>query len=288
MDAPCLFAYVGTQPNLTNCICSKSFDRPNLKIVIKRKPKNGHLAALHVVVKELYRAEGRDTAKSTIIYCATRKEVDDVTRDLVAAFAHMLADNRNMPFPQAQTIASQRIKPYHAGLTTRQEAHLSFLVGKTPVIVATVAFGMGIDKPDIRRVVHWGPPKTVEEYYQQMGRASRDGLFGECIMYCDLHDFAKFKSGFYTKDLKGYALKATLKSMDALRDFCMSDDCCRRASLMKFFAEEPSFGKWCGTCDICLFRESNGDELERDFAFDGARVLLAAVVLVNGQVSFII
>lgn len=254
--------------------------------MIKRKPKNGAMAALNAVVKELYLAEGRGTAKSTIIYCATRKEVDDVTRDIVSAFAHMLADKRDMTFAEAHTIASQRIKPYHAGLSTRQEAHLSFLVGKTPVIVATIAFGMGIDKPDIRRVIHWGPPKTVEEYYQQMGRASRDGLFGECIMYCDLSDFAKYKSGFYTKGLKGDALKSILESMDALQEYCMSDDCCRRASLMKFFAEEPTFGKRCGTCDICLYRELTGDELERDFAFDGARVLLAAVVLCNGQVSF--
>ena len=121
-----------------------------------------------------------------------------------------------------------------------------------------------------------------------MGRASRDGLFGECIMYCDLQDFAKYKSGFYLKDLKGEALEATKQSMDALKDFCMSDNCCRRASLMKFFAEEPSFGKWCGTCDICSFREVNGDELERDFAYDGARVLLAAIILCNGQVSILV
>jgi ATP-dependent DNA helicase RecQ/Werner syndrome ATP-dependent helicase len=104
-------------------------------------------------------------------------------------------------------------------------------------------------------------------------------------MYCDLEDFGKYKSEFYLKGLKGEAREATIKSMDGLRDFCMSEDCCRRGSIMAFFGEEPSFGKWCGTCDICSYREVHGD-FERDFAFDGARVLLGAVILCNGQVSF--
>jgi superfamily II DNA helicase RecQ len=123
----------------------QSFDRPNLKIVIKRKPKNGPLSALDVVVKELFQAEGRDAAKSTIVYCATRREVDTVANEMIAAFSHKLADYRNMSWDQANSIAKLRIKPYHAGFSheIRKESHLSFLVGKTPVIVATVAFGMG-------------------------------------------------------------------------------------------------------------------------------------------------
>lgn len=118
-----------------------------------------------------------------------------------------------------------------------------------------------------------------------MGRASRDGLFGECILYCDMNDFNKYKSGFYLDKLSGEAKEATIKSMDALRDFCMKEDVCRRKALMGFFEEVPSFGKWCGTCDVCLIREANEDDLERDFSLDGARVLLLALALLRKPVS---
>ena len=78
-----------------------------------------------------------------------------------------------------------RFEPYHAGLSPTQchEAHINFLTGTTAIIVATMAFGMGIDNPDIRHVIHWGPPKTVEEYYQQIGHAGQDGLPVECTLY---------------------------------------------------------------------------------------------------------
>ena len=93
--------------------------------------------------------------------------MEEVSSSLSNALAHKLFD-QGMKWDQAQSLSNTRIQGYHGGMSNdaRQAAHFSFLVGKTPVIVATVAFGMGIDKPDIRRVVHWGPPKTVEEYYQ--------------------------------------------------------------------------------------------------------------------------
>ena len=265
-------------------IVKKSFDRPNLKIVVKRKPKNGVMGAFDGIIKELARSEGRST-KSTIVYCATRREVEEVSNELTNSLAHAF-NKRGMDWEKAKAVAAVRIKEYHAGLSqkTRMDAHLSFLVGKTCVIVATVAFGMGIDKPDIRRVIHWGPPKTVEEYYQQMGRASRDGLFGECIMYADLVDFTKYHSGFYLGKLKEEAKAATVKSMNALKDFSMKEDVCRRRALMGFFEERPSFGEGCGTCDVCTFRKVNDGDLERDFALDGARVLLMAIVLFQKQV----
>ncbi|KAL3779266.1 hypothetical protein HJC23_009203 [Cyclotella cryptica] len=265
-------------------IVKKSFDRPNLKIVIRRKPKNGPMAALDAVVKELAKGEGK-MARSTIVYCATRREVEEIAALLANSLSHLLEKERGISWDKATAVANLLVKPYHAALSIsdRTDSHLSFLVGKTAVIVATVAFGMGIDKPDIRRVIHWGPPKTVEEYYQQMGRASRDGLFGECILYCDMNDFTKYKGGFYLDKLRGEAKEATIKSMDALRDFCMKEDVCRRSALMGFFEEVPSFGKWCGTCDVCLFREANRDDLERDFSLDGAKVLLLAVTLLKNQ-----
>merc|ERR1712070_940661 len=101
----------------------------------------------------------------------------------------------------------------------RKETHYSFLSGKMQVVVATVAFGMGIDKPDIRRVIHYGPPKTVEEYYQQVGRAGRDGLPSSCELFSSDVDFTNYASEFYTKGLTAEAKALQLKSTDALRQF---------------------------------------------------------------------
>ena len=143
---------------------------------------------------------------------------------------------------------------------------------------------MGIDKPDIRRVIHWGACKTVEEYYQQMGRAGRDGLPAECTMFADAKEFAKYNDDFYLGKLNGEARAGTLRSMNALKDFAMSQSGCRRASLLAFFDETPAFGKHCGTCDLCLNRKDHGDDCERDFQWEGARVILFAVMACPRQV----
>lgn len=296
-------------------IAKKSFDRPNLKIVIKRKPRNGALGAFDDLTSDMAKAivkQGGTTSsssgrvnisgKSTIVYCATKNEVETITAKIVQDLAHQivqqhgqdgspnnkrhsLTGNNNdkktaITIQRATELASTYVKSYHAGLSFghRTDAHTDFLIGKVTVVVATVAFGMGIDKPDIRRVVHWGAPKTVEEYYQQMGRAGRDGLPAECIMYADMHDFAKYKDDFYLGSLSGEAKASTIKSMNALKDFAMNDTGCRRASLLEFFDETPSFGKRCGTCDLCLNHKSHGDDYERDFQNEGARVILFAAM----------
>ncbi|KAL7552803.1 hypothetical protein ACHAWF_016059 [Thalassiosira exigua] len=281
-------------------VAKRSFDRPNLKISIRRKPRNGPQGAFERMVKEMAKvvakqgatSKGIIGAKSTIVYCSTKREVEDVAFKISQDLAHQLVQqhaigggNKSITFEAASGLASSLVKPYHAGLSfgARTDAHTDFLVGKVAVIVATVAFGMGIDKPDIRRVIHWGACKTVEEYYQQMGRAGRDGLPAECVMYADTNDFAKYKGDFYLGGLSGESRDATVRSMDALRDFAMGTDGCRRAALLDFFHETPSFGKYCGTCDLCLNRNNYAGDFERDFQWEGARVILFASLACPGQ-----
>jgi superfamily II DNA helicase RecQ len=142
---------------------------------------------------------------------------------------------------------------------------------------------MGIDKPDTRRIIHYGPPKTIEEYYQQIGRAGRDGLESYCTMYCNAGDFEAYKGDFYLGRLGTEARALQEKSIDSLRRFALSDEVCRRAELLKFFGEEPSFGERCGTCDTCQMRHLHAGDIERDFADDGARVVLYAMSVLNGK-----
>lgn len=158
------------QPDAT--IAKKSFDRPNLKIVIRRKPSNGALGAFDQIAKDMAKALVKQgltsntskvvhvSGKSTIVYCSTRNEVEDITAKITQDLAHQLVQqhkisnsNGTITLDRASQLASTYVKPYHAGLSYghRSDAHTEFLIGKVSVIIATVAFGMGIDKPDIRR-----------------------------------------------------------------------------------------------------------------------------------------
>jgi hypothetical protein len=142
---------------------------------------------------------------------------------------------------------------------------------------------MGIDKPDIRRVVHYGPPKTIEEYYQQIGRAGRDGLKAECFMFVSDGDFDRYKSDFYMGSLPVHARQAAEASLNSLRNFALDSQTCRRKTLLNFFAETPAFGERCGTCDSCQNMVTYGADLERDFGDMGARVVLLACNAMNDQ-----
>ena len=254
-------------------ISQQSFDRPNLIISIKRKPASGaYRTALQPLVQELkskYTKKSITNNDSTIIYCRTQKFVEEVSEWL----SYTLASN------------DIKVQPYHGGMSTEQrtDAHINFLTGKTMIIVATIAFGMGIDKPDTRRIIHYGPPKTVEEYYQQIGRAGRDGLESYCTMFADAGDFESYKDDFYLGRLSDEAKMFQTQSIDALRQFALSEEVCRRAELLRFFGEKPIFGERCGTCDTCKMRQLHSDDVERDFATDGARVVLYALSTLNGK-----
>ena len=252
----------------------KTFDRENLIISVNRKPQGSFKEALFPLVDELREASESGTAgQSTIIYSPTKALVDDIAFWLGANLSEH----------------GVKVQPYHAGLSLqqRQSTHTAFLVGSVTAIVATVAFGMGIDKPDTRRVYHWGAPKTVEEYYQQIGRAGRDGLPARCTMWCNDSDFANYHSDFYIGNLDAAAKAATLNSIESLRRFAMDTEACRRAELLRFFNEEPSFGSRCGTCDTCEDAKKFKGDKTRDFFEDCKFLLLALRSLKSPSMSTI-
>jgi ATP-dependent DNA helicase RecQ len=181
-----------------------SFDRPNLVFRVERVRDDRERFAR---VRELIR--GVDGA--VIVYTPTRRLTELVTRALLRM--------------------GVRAAPYHAGLTagTRRRVLRAFLADRAPVVVATSAFGMGIDKPDVRRVLHWGPPRTVEAYYQEAGRAGRDGRRSECVMVWHPSDFTW---GDAATGMRRYA----------------EGPACRRGTLLAYFGERV---RGCSGCDVC-------------------------------------
>jgi len=211
-------------------VSTGSFDRPNLKISVHRK------ISMSTDLMNLVNTLSKDSSGSTLVYVPTIKETEQVARFL------------------SDKLPDAAVRFYHGSLDLgeRDDVHTQFLSGGARVVVATQAFGMGIDKPDIRRVVHYGAPKTFEEYYQQIGRAGRDGGPAVCDMYCADNDFTKYDQEFYTGKLSETAKAAVKESTTALRSFANNHEGCRRLSILTFFREVPQWGERCGTCDSCL------------------------------------
>jgi ATP-dependent DNA helicase RecQ len=181
-----------------------SFDRPNLRFAVRRVASDRQRFQM---IRE--RVRGGDGA--SLIYTPTRRLTELVTRALLRT--------------------SVRAAPYHAGLTqtVRRQVLRAFLAGRVSVIVATSAFGMGIDKPDVRRVLHWGPPRTLEAYYQEAGRAGRDGREACCLVLWRPADLSW-----------GDIAPAMRRYVEARR--------CRRRVLLEYFGEVPGA---CSGCDVC-------------------------------------
>lgn len=203
-------------------VFKSSFNRPNLYYEVRPKMAD--------VDKEIIRYIKSMEGKSGIIYCLSRKEVEDLAKTL-----------------QVNNI---KAKPYHAGMdsATRSATQDAFLKDEIDVIVATIAFGMGIDKPDVRFVIHYDIPKSLEGYYQETGRAGRDGGEGQCITFYAQKDLIKLQKFMQGKPVNEQEIgKQLLQETAAYAESSV----CRRKSLLHYFGEEYTEDN-CGNCDNCL------------------------------------
>ena len=201
-----------------------SFNRANLYYEVQPKVKK------ELTVKSIVKYISGHKGKSGIIYTLNRKTTEELAEVLVANKIKAVA--------------------YHAGLDQKLRADRQdqFLNEDAQVIVATIAFGMGIDKPDIRFVIHYNIPKSIENYYQETGRAGRDGLEGNCILYYSHADVSKLEHFLRDKPLSEREVGAQL--IDETVAFAESG-VCRRRSLLHYFGEDWE-EKNCGNCDNCL------------------------------------
>ena len=203
-------------------VFKSSFNRHNLYYEVKIKTDD--------IDKDIIKYIKTKEGKSGIIYCLSRKKVED--------FAEILKTN------------GINALPYHAGMDsqTRSANQDAFLMEQVDVIVATIAFGMGIDKPDVRYVIHYDIPKSLEGYYQETGRAGRDGGEGNCIVFYANKDLQKLEKFMQGKPISEQEIgKQLLEETKVYAETSV----CRRKILLHYFGEEYT-GENCGNCDNCL------------------------------------